>query len=81
MTLHEEITQHLKADPKNVIAISTMTRHTIYKAKHVGLFEAPTRPTEIEGVMAGVYVRHGKRRDFALAYQVRFGRMSKKEHA
>lgn len=64
MTLIERIQTHLKAG--GVVVISTMTRHTVYKAKHAAMFTASNND-------AGINIGWpGKRRVYAFAYQVRF---------
>lgn len=71
MALIDRIREHLASG--GVVVVQTTYRATVYRAKHAGLFSAPTSITD-----NGIYVTRGKRRDYVFPQYVRFGRYVQK---
>jgi hypothetical protein len=68
-SLHDRIRVHLLSD--GAVMVATYTKATIYRQKHVAMFTPSKRETD-----TGVYVQHGKRRDYVDPQYIRFGKMS-----
>ena len=66
-TLYDRI-QSALARPTGRVMVTTHTHATLYTPKHAGLFLAPARHDD-----AGVYVMHGKRKDYVYPQYVRIG--------